>query len=377
MPDQHSQQYWMAQAIKLARRGLYSTHPNPRVGCVVVRQNQLIAQGWHEYTGGPHAEVSALSQNEIPVGCDIYVSLEPCSHQGRTGPCVDALIKRQPARVIIAMQDPNPLVAGSGINKLKSANIEVITGVLEVQARELNCGFVSRLENNKPFVRLKMATSLDGKTALNNGESQWITGESARRDVQFLRARASAILTTATTVLSDNPSLNLRLSRQELNQDYEVRQPVRVIIDSKLRLTGEEKLFKQGGPVWIYTLNKEPSKRQALEAAGATVILSRSTNSGQLDLEGLTQDMAKREINEVHSECGQSLAGALMKQGLVDELVIYMAPTILGQQARGAFDIGELVDMNEQLRCNINEVRNIGDDLRITLTPESRKSCPQ
>jgi len=366
----------MAQTIRLARRGLNSTHPNPRVGCIVVKQGQLIAEGWHEYAGGPHAEINALNQNNIPAGCDIYVSLEPCSHQGRTGPCVDALIKHRPARVIIAMQDPNPLVAGSGIAKLRDAGIEVVTSVLETQARELNCGFVSRFENNKPYVRLKMATSLDGRTALNNGESQWITGEFARRDVQFLRARASAILTTATTVLSDNPSLNLRLSRKELSQDCEIRQPLRVVIDSKLQMSGKEKLFNQGGAVLIYTLEEETSRHQTLEAAGAKIILSRSTDSGQLDLDYMMQDLAKREINEIHTECGQSLAGALLKQGLVNELVIYMAPTILGDRARGAFEIGELTDLNKQLRCKINEVRNIGDDLRITLTPESEKKCP-
>jgi len=370
MPEQQTHEYWMAQAIRQARRGLYTSHPNPRVGCVVVKDNELVATGFHEYAGGPHAEVNALGQGRTATGCDIYVSLEPCSHHGKTPPCVDALIAAKPARVIVAMQDPNPLVAGQGIEKLRLAKIDVVCGVLEEQARALNCGFISRFENKKPFVRLKMATSLDGKTALNNGESQWITGEAARRDVQFLRARASAIITSAATVLSDDPSLDIRLSKNDLNHLREVRQPVRVVVDSKLTLGGQEKLFRQGGPVWIYTQCSDQNKFKALKAAGAEIILSRPTKSGNIDLNQMMQDLAEREINEVHTECGQSLAGALLQQGLVNELVIYIAPTILGSQARGAFEIGELTDMNKQLRCKIIQVRNIGDDLRITLVPE-------
>ncbi len=360
----------MAEAIRQARRGLYTTQPNPRVGCVVVKDNELVATGFHEYAGGPHAEVNALNQIDSASGCDIYITLEPCSHHGRTPPCVDALITARPARVIIAMRDPNPLVAGQGIEKLRLAKIKVVCGVLEEQARALNCGFVSRFEKQRPFVRLKMATSLDGKTALKNGESQWITGDPARRDVQFLRARASAILTSAATVLSDDPSLNLRLSKQELSQNREVRQPVRVVVDSKLQLSGQEKLFRQGGPVWIYTQNSDQNKIQALESAGADVILSNPTPSEKIDLDQMMRDLAEREINEIHTECGQSLAGSLLRQGLIDEVVIFMAPTILGNQARGLFEIGELTDMNSRLRCKINEIRNIGDDLRITLVPE-------
>ena len=360
----------MARAIRLARHGLYSTHPNPRVGCVVVNQNQLVAEGWHEYTGGPHAEINALNQSTVPSGCEIYVNLEPCSHQGRTGPCVDALIAVNPSRVVIAMQDPNPMVSGRGIDKLKVAKIEVVTGVLEAQARELNCGFISRCTSKKPFVRLKMATSLDGKTALNNGKSQWITGEAARHDVQFLRARASAILSSASTILRDDPKLDVRLSAKDLGQFSDVRQPVRAIVDSKLKLTGQEKLFKQGGPVWVYTLNDDTSKHQAINAAGAAVILLNQTESGQIDLEEMMGDLAAREVNELHTECGQTLAGALLKQRLVNEIILYMAPTVLGDRALGAFDIGELTELNEQLRCKITEVRKIGDDMRITLVPE-------
>lgn len=369
MSDQATQHYWMAEAIKLARNGLYSTAPNPRVGCMVVKDNKLVSSGWHQYVGGLHAEINAINQASIPVGCDIYVTLEPCSHHGKTPPCVDALIDIQPKRVIVAMQDPNPLVSGTGIARLRAAKIEVVVGILEVQARELNCGFISRFEKQKPFLRLKMATSLDGRTALNNGESQWITGESARRDVQFLRARSSAILTSAATVLNDDPRLDVRLSKQDLGQPIDVRQPVRVVVDSKLRLTGKEKIFKQGGAVWIYTLVSDLSKHQALRAAGADITVFESSAT-QVDLTQLMQQLAAREINEVHTECGQSLAGALLQQGLVDEMVVYIAPMLLGSRARGAFEIGELTDMASRLTCKIKQVRSIGDDLRITLTPE-------
>ena len=229
---------------------------------------------------------------------------------------------------------------------------------------------ISRFEKKKPFVRLKMAISLDGKTALNNGESQWISGDAARRDVHFLRARSSAILTSASTVLSDDPRLDIRLSRQDLGQHVDVRQPVRVVVDSKLRLTGKEKIFKQGGPVWIYTLNADQSKHKALVAAGADIFLSRPTKSGQVDLYQMLQSLAEREVNEIHTECGQTLAGALLQQKLVDELVVYMAPILLGSRARGAFELGELTDMNSRLTCKMKQVRPVGDDLRITLTPE-------
>ncbi len=370
MPHQFTDESWMAQALQLARRGLYSTAPNPRVGCIFVKQNTLIASGWHEYSGGPHAEINATSAAQIEPDCDVYVTLEPCSHQGKTPPCVDTLIALQPERVILAMQDPNPLVAGQGIEKLRGANIDVVCGVLEAQARDLNSGFVSRFEKRRPYVRLKMATSMDGKTALNNGDSKWISGEAARHDVQFLRARSSAILTTAATVLSDDPLLNLRLSATDLEQNVAVRQPVRVVLDSGLRLSGKEKLFKQGGPVWIYTLCDDPSKRQSLEFAGADITLLDRNRSDQIDLVEVMQHLASREINEVHTECGQVLAGALLQAKLVDELVIYMAPVLLGSKARGAFELGELTEMKSRIGCKISQVLTIGDDLRITLTPE-------
>lgn len=364
----------MAKALRLARRGLYSTTPNPRVGCVVVKQGEFLAEGWHVYAGGAHAEINAISQLDIPPGCDFYITLEPCSHQGRTPPCVDALIKLQPTSVIIAMQDPNPLVAGASIKKLRAANIEVVCGVLEDQARKLNAGFIARFEKQRPFLRLKMASSLDGRTALQNGKSEWVTGAAARRDVQFLRARSCAILTTAATVLADNPSLDVRLSAAELGQDRDVRQPVCVVIDRELRLSGKEKIFSKAGAVWIITQNADKNKHQPLITAGADITVLEGNASkgdqGKLDLLQLMQHLASREINEVHCECGQILAGALLQQGLVDELVIYMAPKLLGSQARGLFEIGELTDMDSSVNLQLKQLSVVGEDLRLHLIPE-------
>jgi diaminohydroxyphosphoribosylaminopyrimidine deaminase/5-amino-6-(5-phosphoribosylamino)uracil reductase len=374
MPQLANHEYWMAQALQLARKGFYSTHPNPRVGCVVVKDTKLVAQGWHEFTGGPHAEINAISNNRVPPGADFYVTLEPCSHHGKTPPCVDELIKRNPGRVIIAMQDPNPMVAGAGIAKLEANGIEVVQGILEREAQLLNPGFVSRLEKGRPFVRLKMAISLDGRTALKNGESQWITGESARLDVQRLRARSSAILTSAKTIKDDDPSLNLRLSKSDLGQNVEVRQPIRVIIDARLQLTGEEKIFQSGGEIWIYTLNKSSIDIDRLEAAGAQVSILDDSGSGKINLATLMSDLAKREINEVHTECGQTLAGALIQQQLVDEIVIYMAPKLMGSQSIGAFDLGEVTQMSDSVKCNIEQLRMIGEDIRLTLSLKSDES---
>ncbi|RLA13114.1 MAG: bifunctional diaminohydroxyphosphoribosylaminopyrimidine deaminase/5-amino-6-(5-phosphoribosylamino)uracil reductase RibD [Gammaproteobacteria bacterium] len=361
----------MAQALRLAHKGLYSTHPNPRVGCVVVKNEKLVAQGWHEFTGGPHAEINATESSRVPVGSDFYVTLEPCSHQGRTPPCVDALIKLMPRRVIVAMQDPNPAVAGRGIAKLKAAGIEVIEGVLESEARDLNPGFISRMLNGRPFVRLKMAMSLDGRTALKNGRSQWISGEAARKDVQFLRARSSAVLTSASTVIKDNPSLNIRLSKQELGQEVGVRQPVRVIVDAQLRLSGSEKIFDTDGDIWIYTLNHNSADVDRLVAAGAKVEVMKNNQQDHIQLVDLMSHLANREINEIHTECGQILAGALLQAQLVDEMIIYMSPQLMGSQSRGAFELGELTRMSDSVHCGIEQIRNIGDDMRLTLSLKS------
>jgi diaminohydroxyphosphoribosylaminopyrimidine deaminase/5-amino-6-(5-phosphoribosylamino)uracil reductase len=370
-PLQLSHHYWMAKALQLARRGFYSTAPNPRVGCLVVKQNTCIAEGWHEYAGGPHAEINAIHCQSIESGSCFYITLEPCFHQGKTPPCVDRLIELKPSCVVIAMQDPNPLVAGKGIAKLEEAGIEVICGVLEADARLLNVGFISRMEQSRPFIRVKMATSLDGRTALANGISQWISGEPARVDVQHLRASSSAILTSARTVLEDNPSMNVRLSSEDLGQSVDVRQPVRIIIDSRLCLTGNETIFTIPGQVWVVTTNTSKEAHKPLIESGAEIIVSDQMQENErVDLSQLMQYLALREINEIHTECGKKLAGALMSQQLVDEVVLYLAPCFLGNQAQGLFDLGELTQMKDRVNCIINDVRTIGKDIRLTLTPE-------
>ena len=361
---------WMAEALRQAARGLYTTHPNPRVGCVVVRDDAMVSAGWHEYTGGPHAEVNALSAATIPEGADFYVTLEPCSHHGRTPPCVDALIDARPARVVVAMQDPNPEVSGRGLAKLRAAGVDVVSGILETRACELNRGFVKRMQRGMPHVSVKMAVSLDGRTALANGDSRWITGEASRRDVQFQRARASAILSSAQTVLDDDPRLDVRLHHDELGQRREVLQPVRVIADSRLRLRGDEALFARGGDVWIYTLDDSTSHAAELRAVGATVIAVRASDHDHIDLKSMLHDLADREINEVHTECGPTLAGALIRQGLADRILLYQAPHLLGSQARGAFDLGKIETMAERKSCKLEDLRQLGDDLRLTLRLE-------
>ncbi len=364
-------EFWMAEALRAARRGLYSTQPNPRVGCVIVKDDRRLATGWHEYTGGPHAEVNALASAEIPPGADFYVTMEPCSHYGRTPPCVDAVLAASPARVIVAMTDPNPEVAGRGLDKLRAAGVTVETGVLESEALALNPGFVKRMLHGLPHVSVKMASSLDGKTALNNGASRWITGEPARRDVQFLRARASAILSSASTVLADDPSLDVRLDRDDLGQERDVRQPPRVIVDSRLRLDGRQRIFTSGGEVWIYTTSNDATARARLEDRGAQVVAIDTAADGRVSLPAMLRDLARREISEIHCECGAKLAGALIEQGLADELILYLAPHLLGDAARGGFDLGELTAMDQRIDTRLRDQRQVGDDLRLTLSLEN------
>ncbi len=361
---------WMALALRLARRGWYSTPPNPRVGCVIVKDGVKVGEGWHEYTGGPHAEVNAVQSGQVPAGADFYVTLEPCSHHGRTPPCVDTVIAAGAARVIVAMQDPNPEVGGRGLQQLRDHGIEVISGVLEEEARELNPGFIKRMQAGLPFVSIKMALSLDGRSALANGRSKWITGEAARRDVQFQRARASAILSSAATVLADDPSLDLRLTRDQLDQRVEPRQPVRVLVDSKLRLQGNEKLFGGTGEVWIYTCSDDAADQDRLRRAGAEVIEIEADADGRVALRQMLRDLAVRGINELHTECGPGLAGALIGQGLADRLLLYLAPHLLGDLARGGFALGELTEMQQRQDCRLLDVRQVGEDLRLKLELE-------
>lgn len=361
---------WMAHALRLARKGYYSTPPNPRVGCVIVKDDVLLSEGWHEYTGGAHAEVNAIQAADIPEGADFYVTLEPCSHHGRTPPCAEALIDARAARVVVAMPDPNPEVGGRGLEKLRASGIDVISGIMESEARQLNRGFIKRMQRRLPFVSIKMALSLDGRSALGNGVSKWITGEAARRDVQFLRAEASAILSSAQTVLDDDPSLNLRLTKQELGQSRPARQPVRVLLDSRLRLSGKEKIFSTEGEIWIYTCSANKTARQQLRDSGAQVIDIDATGKGQVSLDLMLRDLAARGINSVHTECGRHLAGALIDQQLADRIVLYLAPHLLGDRARGGFALNEITAMEQRQNCRISDIRQFGEDLRLTLNLE-------
>jgi len=347
----------MARALQLAERGLWSTSPNPRVGCVLVRDGKIVGEGWHETAGGPHAEVHALhAAGEAAHGATAYVTLEPCSHHGRTPPCAEALIAAGVSRVVAAMSDPNPLVAGTGIALLKKAGIETASGLLEGEARELNIGFVARMTRGRPWLRLKAAASLDGKTALNNGISQWITGPEARRDGQRWRARACAILTGIGTVRDDDPQLNVR--------DFATpRQPLRVIVDSRLETPADARIL-QGGPVLIAGAVDDGKKAELLRSTGAEVQIFPNA-AGKVDLKALLEYLAQRGINEVHAEAGFKLNGSLLREGLVDELLLYLAPCLIGHAASGLFNLPELATLEDKRLLRIRDLRLIGEDIRL------------
>ncbi|MBI4937255.1 MAG: bifunctional diaminohydroxyphosphoribosylaminopyrimidine deaminase/5-amino-6-(5-phosphoribosylamino)uracil reductase RibD [Nitrosomonadales bacterium] len=356
---------WMARALHLAERGLYTASPNPRVGCVLVRDGNMVGEGWHERAGEPHAEIHALRMaGEAARGTTAYVTLEPCSHHGRTPPCADALIEAGVARVVVAIQDPNPQVAGQGIARLRASGIEVECGLMEAAARELNVGFFARMTRGMPWVRSKIAASLDGRTALANGSSQWITGTAARQDVQRWRARSCAVLTGAGTVLADDPQLNVRGVATS-------RQPLRVVMDSYLRLPLNARILHvlppslgEGGKTLIYTASPDAEKISALEKNGARVVVLADTN-GRVDLAAALRDLAARGCNEVLVEAGSELNGALLQAGLVDELVLYLAPQLLGDGARGMAGLGELTALDQRIELAWQDVRNVGKDLRI------------
>ena len=351
----------MARALQLAERGLWTTSPNPRVGCVLVRDGQIVGEGWHEKAGEAHAEVHALrAAGELARGATAYVSLEPCSHYGRTPPCAEALIAAGVSRVVAAMRDPNPLVAGRGLAMLQAAGIETACGLLENEARELNIGFVSRMTRGRPWLRLKVAGSLDGKSALNNGVSQWITGPDARRDGHRWRARACAILTGIGTVRDDDPSLTVR--------DVETsRQPSRVLVDSRLETPLTAKIL-QGGPVLIAAAVEDAAKAEALRAAGAEILILPNA-VGKVELPDLLQALGQRGINEVHAEAGFKLNGSLVREGLVDEFLLYYAPCLIGHNAAGLFNLPELSTLEGKQKLQIRDLRQIGEDIRIIARP--------
>lgn len=358
---------YMARALELARRGLYTTDPNPRVGCVLVKDGKVIGEGWHVRAGEAHAEVHALrAAGDAARGATAYVTLEPCCHHGRTPPCTRALIAAGVARVVAAMPDPNPQVASQGVAELEQAGIKVEIGLLRVEAERLNPGFVSRMTRGRPLVRVKLAASLDGRTALASGESKWITGEAARADVQRLRARSSAILTGIGTVLADDPSLNVRDPEIGSGTDT-IRQPLRVVIDGHLSMRATAKMLSLPGKTMVVTAEDDSDYAEPLMAAGAEVVVLRD-GGGRVDLEGLMQDLAERGVNELLVEAGATVCGGLLEAGLVDELVVYLAPHLLGSGARGMFNVPGIGRMQDRVELNITDVRAVGADWRITAT---------
>ncbi|WP_414433080.1 bifunctional diaminohydroxyphosphoribosylaminopyrimidine deaminase/5-amino-6-(5-phosphoribosylamino)uracil reductase RibD [Alcanivorax sp. IL2] len=367
---------YMARALQLAEQGLYTTDPNPRVGCVLVRDGEIVGEGFHARAGEPHAERHALAAaGDRARGATAYVTLEPCSHTGRTGPCADALVAAGVARVVAAMEDPNPQVAGNGMQTLAAAGIETASGLLEADARALNPGFISRMTRQRPYLRIKIAASVDGRTAMASGESQWITGPAAREDVQRLRARSSAVITGVGTVLADRPSYTVRPQQWALT-DYQqhsggsdrVRQPLRVILDRTLQTPPDVPVVSAPGHCLLVAGEQHPGRQNALESAGAEVMLLPASGSG-IDLQQLLIELNRRECNEVLVECGATLAGAFVREGLFDELIVYMAPALLGSSSRPLLGLPQLASMSEKVSLKWQDVRQVGDDLRLTLVP--------
>ncbi|WP_043878020.1 bifunctional diaminohydroxyphosphoribosylaminopyrimidine deaminase/5-amino-6-(5-phosphoribosylamino)uracil reductase RibD [Pectobacterium atrosepticum] len=362
---------YMARALELARRGRFTTAPNPNVGCVIVRDGEIVGEGYHFRAGEPHAEVHALRMaGERARGATAYVTLEPCSHHGRTPPCADALITAGVSRVVAAMQDPNPQVAGRGLHRLQQAGITVSHGLMMAEAEKVNVGFLKRMRTGFPYVQLKMAASLDGRTAMASGESQWITSPQARQDVQRFRAESAAILSSSTTVLADDPSLTVRWSEldadvQKHYSEADLRQPVRVIVDSQQRVTPQHRIISQPGETWL-------ARVQADEQAWPQNVehLMLPQHNGGVDLVALMMVLGRRQINSVWVEAGASLAGALLNACVVDELIVYLAPKLLGENARSLCLLPGLTQLSQAPEFDIVEVRQVGPDLRLRLKPK-------
>lgn len=352
----------MARALILARRGLYTTDPNPRVGCVIVNNGRVVGEGWHERAGQAHAEIRALQQAGAAArGATVYLTLEPCCHHGRTPPCSAALIAAGIGRLVAAMRDPNPRVAGQGFAQLQQSGVAVESGLLQAEAQAINPGFISRMARGRPFVRLKLAASLDGRTALASGASQWITGEAARADVQKWRARSSAILTGIGTILADDPALTVR--RLDIG-----RQPRRVVLDSTLRCPVTARVLRAPGQAVIVAARNDAQRAEALRSAGAEVLVLEGA-SGRVDLGALLAELAARETNELLVEAGATLCGAMLRAGLVDELLLYYAPHIMGDGERGMFHIGPLAEMRERIALELVDLRRVGQDVRLIARP--------
>ncbi|XTZ37481.1 bifunctional diaminohydroxyphosphoribosylaminopyrimidine deaminase/5-amino-6-(5-phosphoribosylamino)uracil reductase RibD [Salmonella enterica] len=359
---------FMARALKLAQRGRFTTHPNPRVGCVIVNAGKIVGEGFHYRAGEPHAEVHALRMaGERARGATAYVTLEPCSHHGRTPPCCDALINAGVSRVVAAMQDPNPQVAGRGLYRLQQAGIEVSHGLMMSEAEELNRGFLKRMRTGFPWLQLKLGASLDGRTAMANGESQWITSPQARRDVQRFRAQSHAILTTSATVLADDPALTVRWSElsgevQALYPQEEVRQPLRIVIDSQNRVTPQHRLVNEPGETWFVRTQAD----ERTWPPGVREIIVPEHN-GHADMVTMMMLLGKQQINSVWVEAGANLAGALLQAGLVDELIVYLAPKLLGSDARGLCMLPGLTAIADAPNFKFNEIRQVGPDVCLHL----------
>jgi diaminohydroxyphosphoribosylaminopyrimidine deaminase/5-amino-6-(5-phosphoribosylamino)uracil reductase len=362
---------FMARALRLAERGLYTTDPNPRVGCLLVRHGEIVGEGWHRRAGEPHAERLALvAAGEAARGATAYVSLEPCSHHGRTPPCAGGLIEAGVARVVAAMSDPNPLVGGRGLAMLEQAGIVAEHGLLAADAEAINPGFFRRMREGKPYVRCKLAMSLDGRTAMAGGESKWITSDAARGDVQRLRARSSAIVTGIDTVLADDPSMNVRLPIGQLpgveDTDY-LRQPLRVVLDTRLRMPPRARMLSLPGQTLVVCgESASRSIEDELRAIGADV-LRLPQLGGRLDLDQLLRQLAERQVNEVLIESGPTLAGSALSAGIVDELIVYMAPHLMGDAARGLVRLPGVDRIADRLNLEFQGVRQVGGDLRLTL----------
>ncbi|MCA0899518.1 bifunctional diaminohydroxyphosphoribosylaminopyrimidine deaminase/5-amino-6-(5-phosphoribosylamino)uracil reductase RibD [Microbulbifer agarilyticus] len=366
----------MARAVQLAERGLYTTMPNPRVGCVIADvDGNIVGEGWHKRAGEPHAEIEALRDaGEQARGNIAYVTLEPCSHTGKTGPCADALITAGVAKVVFGMEDPNPSVSGNGLQKLRDAGIEVEGPLLEESCRALNPGFIKRMTLGLPLVRSKSAMSIDGRTAMASGESKWVTGPAARADVQALRARSCAVVTGADTVRYDNPNMNVRPEEMALPAELAAasaeKQPLRVIVDSQLRTPAKAFILQGGAPTLVITTDAaEPERGARLEKAGAEVLVLPADKEGRVHLGALLKELARRECNEVLIESGATLSGAFMYQGHVDEIIVYMAPKILGSSARPLFEL-PIERMGSMLPITITDMRAVGHDWRITATTD-------
>ncbi|MCP1340607.1 bifunctional diaminohydroxyphosphoribosylaminopyrimidine deaminase/5-amino-6-(5-phosphoribosylamino)uracil reductase RibD [Idiomarina sp. M1R2S28] len=368
---QHFDHQMMHRALMLARRGLMTTRPNPAVGCVITLGTEVVGEGWHHQAGEPHAEVHALrAAGQKASGATAYVTLEPCSHIGRTPPCCDALIEAGVKRVVVAMQDPNPRVSGNGIQRLKDAGISVDVGVLQSAAESLNPGFISRMTRQRPWVTLKMATSLDAKTALSDGRSQWITSSDARSDVQFFRAQADAILSGAATILTDNPKLTVRVDEWPKSRPLPepLKQPVRIIIDSQHRVNDETRVFDSPAPVWLVrTIPGKPSRHPHCHE-----LIIAADRNGKVSLPALMVELANREINQLWTECGASLAGALIQQQLCDRLMIYSSGQLLGHHGRSVIDMNEPLNLASAPRFKIIDRRQIGPDQRLVAVPHTQ-----